>query len=401
MHRRGAVLVCVALLVACSSGTKPGAATSSVGGAGSSSSGVAAAAAPVADPSLSAFRLLDVSGYSAALGEPVVAVEDDGGFPDPSGGHRSTTRVATAAGEVFDVTLHSAADEAAATTEFRQLASGGDAGSPTSALPGLGDESVAAGGKVFVRKGAQVLAVEADLGGKTGIDLGTIKANGGDPTAVIAGLQVKAAALAAPLASKLTGQTGPADAVALPDTAIDPCDPVAIATVEQVYGVADVRATYEKTANPPALGCVLEANGLSTPIEITTVTDTQLASALSATTAAAQFQSDGAGTPGAATSADAIVSPLLEYSEVLETDPFGWIIQIGFPRRSDEPCGGLDQLAQIKRGEEFVNNLLRAMSPKPRPSAAALQRIADDYQKLADVFRQQAESARSTNSSCK
>ncbi|HEY2814048.1 MAG TPA: hypothetical protein VGJ03_11340, partial [Acidimicrobiales bacterium] len=35
-----------------------------------------------------------------ALGEPVVAIEDDGGVPDPNGGHRSVTRVATQSGTV-------------------------------------------------------------------------------------------------------------------------------------------------------------------------------------------------------------------------------------------------------------------------------------------------------------
>jgi hypothetical protein len=104
---------------------------------------------PPADPSLSAFNLLDAAGYTAALGQPVAIVEDDGGRPDGNGNHISTARVATVSGDVWEITLKSESSETAAMAEFKQRSSA-DGATP---LAGVGDVAVSSTSLGIVRKG--------------------------------------------------------------------------------------------------------------------------------------------------------------------------------------------------------------------------------------------------------
>ncbi|HEY2813611.1 MAG TPA: hypothetical protein VGJ03_09125, partial [Acidimicrobiales bacterium] len=379
-------------------------ASTSSGSNGNGSQAASGATLPAADPSLSAFRLLDNAGYTAALGEPVVAIEDDGDVPDPNGGHRSVTRVATQSGTIFRVTLHSTADETVAKSEFQQVSGSSDPSSSSSSVAGAGDEAAFTGGKTVVRKGAQVLTIEVDLAGTAQGELDQIKINGGDPTQALNAFEAKTQTLAAPLAAKLSGKTAPDQVVGLPDGAIDPCLPGAdaVGAIKRIYGVSSVQTTYVQGESPPAIGCEFQVTGLQTPIEIDTVTDAQLTAAVSPTTSADLFQQDVQGSHPAAADANVQVSPLGEFNEALHTDPFGWIIEINFPERSRQQCPSPDEIA---KGEEFIDEMLKAIGDlKNRvPESTQLQQLADKYQQLADDYKAQADKARAAESagSCK
>jgi len=394
------VAISFSLVAACGSSNSPNKSTGT-NGAGAGDANAAANAdpsLPAADASLSAFHLLDVAAYTAALGEPATAVEDDGGVPDPNGGHRSITRVAVASGAVYTVALHSTANEADAKSEFQHLATNGDPSS-SSVVAGAGDEAAFAGGRTVVRKGAQVLTIEIDLTVTAQKVLEQVKESGGDPVAAQAALEAKTVTLAAPLAAKLSGQAAPNPVLALPQGAVDPCFAGAVDIIKKVYGVSSVQSSYE-LSDAPALGCLYQASGLQVPIEITTVTDAQFAASIAPTTSAERFNDDAAGNQSGASTPDIQISPLEEYNSVLAKDPFGWIIHLDFPGRSRK-CPTPDEIA---KGEEFINEMIDAIGSLMRqaranPSASDVQKLADEYQKLADDYKAQADQLRSQESS--
>jgi copper chaperone CopZ len=361
----------------------------------------AAASLPAADASLSAFHLLDVTGYTTALGEPATALEDDGGIPDPTGGHRSVARVAATSGAVYTVALHSAANEADARSEFQRLAANGDPSS--SSLTGAGDEAAFAGGKTVVRKGAQVLTIGTELTAAAQKVLEQIKESGGDAGAAQAALEAKTVALAAPLAARLSGQSAPDPVLGLPQGAVDPCFAGAVDILKKVYGVSSVESSYQ-LGDAPAIACLYRMPGVDVPIEVTTVTDEQLAASLTATTSAGRFNDDAGSNGSGASTADIEVSPLEEYNAFLATDPFGWIIHLDFPGRSQK-CPTPEEIA---KGREFIDEALDAlrdsMNARQRNTPASeLQRRADEYQRLAEDYKAQADQLRSqaSLSSCR
>jgi hypothetical protein len=364
---------------------------------GATPSGAATTKAKTALPS--AAGLLDVSGYATALGSQVSAVEDDGGFPDPNGGFRSDARIASASGPVFAVSVHSAANLADARSEFSQLTGNG---SSVTALPGVGDQAADVDGKVVVRKGSQILTIDVDLAGAASDALDQIKINGGDPTQALQGFQAMGQLLAAPLAAKLTGASVPKAAAVLPKGAIDPCGAAGsvVKAVEKIYKVSSVSASTASSDSPPGVACEISAPGLSTPIEVTTVTDAQLGSSVSSSTAAAEFAGNASSTL-AAQSDDVQVSALEEYTDVLHHEPFGWILGIGFPGRSRSCPSNVD----LEKGEELIDELIRAVGPSNssqlQKRSEEYQRIADENQRLANELKQQAEEARAKEQACR
>src|ERR1700674_2956354 len=79
--------------------TETGGATQTSSSSGSTSNGEGAQMAK-AGLELSEYSLLDKAGYSAALGEPVSIVEDDGVVPNPYGCEGAHARVLTGAGVI-------------------------------------------------------------------------------------------------------------------------------------------------------------------------------------------------------------------------------------------------------------------------------------------------------------
>jgi hypothetical protein len=351
------------------------------------------------DARVSAINLLDAAGYRAALGGQVRGPEDDGGLPDEAGGETSVVRVMTASGVILVVHLQTFGSAATATQTYETTAQSMQGARPLS----VGDASLYAPGRALVRKGAQVLQIDAQLGAAANLQLDKIKESRGDPTAALAAAYASAAKIAPALGARLSGIAVTTRGVVLPAGAIDPCRPENVALIKHAFGASSVTSTYEVAAGTPALGCVYSVAGLSQPIEVTTLTAAQLASSLQPKSIDAQFAADRAGGQNTG-SADELTTAYLEYNEILHHDPFGWILEINFPGLTRQQC--IDPKF-VAKGEELIDEMIRAFGrgglpgEQPSPDVQELQKLAARYDQLADEYKQLADEARRQSESCK
>jgi hypothetical protein len=349
--RRGVVLALTAVLLT----------------AGMAARGSAASSPPkkTSNPALSAARL--ASGASIA-GDVVASVEDDGGVPVPTGGHTSQATIATAGGLVAQLVLRSYVNEKAAKTAFAQVARS-SASQPGAGPFAAGDEGTDDGQRAYVRKGAQVLTVEVTSGNAAATvpdDPGSAEGESGslqgDPkaAAIAAG---EAPAVATSLAARLAGTAAPKALVALPKGSPDPCPSGGAAAVAKIFTAKDVTSGYQPATPLPGLMCVYDVPGNGT-VTTTVVTDDVLAAAVPATSASDVYDSETNGSNAAAISRDGLPPSLQalaatangEYTFGYGGDDFKWLIEIGFPRSSDEPC--LDPKRQAK-ADTLITWLMR------------------------------------------
>ncbi len=397
-----AVLCALGLTVAACGSTSSSSGRAAATGTGNrSSAGVTTTTgrAPRLDARLSAINLLDAAGYRAALGGQVRGPEDDGGLPDETGGETSVVRVMTASGVILFVRLETFASAASATQAYATTAQSMQGARPLT----VGDAATYATGRALVRKGAQLLQIDTQLGAAANLQLDKIKEAGGDPTAALNAAYASAAKIAPALGARLSGIAVSRPGVVLPAGAIDPCQPGNVALIQHVFGASSVTSTYEVAADPPSLGCVYSVSGLSQPIEVTTLTASQLSSSLQPQSIDARFAADRAGGQNTA-AANEFTTAYLEDNEILHHDPFGWILGINFPGLTRERC--IDPKF-VAKGEELIDAMIRAFGrggvPGEEPSADAqeLQKLAATYDQLADQYKQMADEARRQSESCK
>ncbi len=235
-----------------------------------------------AGPELSAYHLLDAAGYTAALGEPVTAVEDDGVVPDRYGCEIGQARALTAAGVLITTTLRTADSTDNAKQEYSNEANFGSTPGPLNA----GDQSAFTDGLALVQKGAQVLRVTSNIA--PGFDP---KAGGVDPTAALAAAAAAAGKAAPALAGKMTGATCSGPAIGIPAGAIDPCL-VSAHQVEDGLQITGVRVTPVLSDRSGNSECEYDLGGYAGTIYVYTRTDPQLEASISPIPAADSYAND-------------------------------------------------------------------------------------------------------------
>ncbi len=276
----GLMLVLGLLAMACGGGddakssTSPGvSSTATQGGGGPTSNGDQQLTE--AAPALSAYHLLDLAGYSAALGEPVTAVEDDGVVPDQYGCEVGQARALTAAGALITTTLRTAKSEDDAREEYSTMANFFSTPVPLN----VGDQSGSTDGFALVQKGAQVLQVTSNIA--PGVDP---KANGADPTAALAAAAAIAGKAAPKLATNMGGAACSGPAMGLPAGAVPPC-PVTAEEMDSGLGITGTKAIPVISDDPPSMECQYQLPAKGTVL-VYSWTEAQLENSIAPGTAA-------------------------------------------------------------------------------------------------------------------
>jgi hypothetical protein len=223
---------------------------------------------------------------SAGLGS--AHVEDDGGA-ESSGSFRSQARTTAADGNTLTVQLASYSNVGSARTSYNELF----AGQPgASAIKGAGYTGEVAGDSAFALKGSQVLSIQGQLGAAAQQQLDQEKETGAPlSSSVVASTGKDAAALAAALAPKLTGQaTRATNLVSIPKGAMNPCS---VPASSLHYGSIQVTSQPTLSDSPPALECIYTFTGTGSGepgtgmLAVYTLTQTQAQAAVPPTTAKA------------------------------------------------------------------------------------------------------------------
>jgi hypothetical protein len=259
------------------------------------SSAEASAGLPATKPAPSSLVIAKIASANTlrAAGVPITKIEDDGGNESPEA-FSSQIRALAADGTLLTITLATYPTAAAAKSAY-------DAGTSDSSLTplrGIGAQAASSTSEGFVRKGSQVLSVQATLSAADEQQLIQAKEQGQPIPQTLGAAEGKDVnGLLTGLAGRLSGAGAPTSEnyLELPPGSADPCVDLSAASIRSI-GLKALHEEEISSDTPPELEC--EYSSAAGTFDVYTITSAQAAKAVPSTTVHALIQRDyfGSGT---------------------------------------------------------------------------------------------------------